>query len=896
MIEVFYDAETHFDREYSLSKMPTAAYVRDPRFQCFGAAIAIPGVHGPKWYDEPQMRELLDALPWEKVKLIAHNCVPADTEVLTPNGWVSIAQISKGGTAMQWHPETEALAFAEVLATTKQTNQTVLQWSSIFNHMACTEGHRVYYKTPSKMPWRATTAAQVANMGLNNVYIPLSGLYDPATPFLSDDECRLMEAIRADGSFPVANSARFSLKKPRKIERLLTLLDRLQMPYVTAPRKGDPSVLIVRLHKNERLSAIHQVLGPKKKYTMRAVLQMPLRAKQVILEESMFWDGSDTHRTCKSFSWATACRETAEAFQLMAHTSGWRLSGRWVPNNRGYSKDAVGRTLFVATVKRSNRGKLQYAPERVEGVDVYCITVPSGAFLARRNGRVFVTGNCSFDGLILSERYGKYPALHHDTMHQARYAIAQGLLPPEQRTSLASLMPLVGMTKGDTEAAVAAGGEQLASYALDDITATMRLKEYMPALPDDEAAISDLHIRMAVEPRFHLDEELLRSIASEQPSEEAQALRSKAAFAAALRAAGVEPEMKRGKKGADYAFAKTDDFMKKLGQHPNPVVRLLVDLRLDGASSIERTRAQKFLDIGSPCPMPLLYYGAGSGRSSGVEINPQNLPARGGVPRLRKSLIAPPGHKIVVVDSSQIEVRVMTWRAKDRRTQALFDSGQDVYTALAAQMYHKPASECGKESRERQIAKSARLALQFAQGRDGFQTYCARSNLYISAMEADQAVVQFRALNPEVTQLWSVLETEARRDKGLQLPSGRRIVYSGLRNSANGMCWTPPAIFRKSPAPAEENIWKGTFANNWVQGTARDLVMQQTVRWDRVLRSLGGAVVLSVHDEAVGIVPDEAVQEAEASALEAFAWLPAWAEGLTVKGEVKSGINYGVKG
>lgn len=516
-------------------------------------------------------------------------------------------------------------------------------------------------------------------------------------------------------------------------------------------------------------------------------------------------------------------------------------------------------------------------------------------------GKVRLTcHNSSFDGLILSEKYRKYPAQHHDTMHQARYAIAQGLLPPEQRTSLASLMPLVGMTKGDTEAAVAAGGEQLASYALDDITATMRLKDYMPALPEDEAAISDLHIRMAVEPRFHLDEELLRSITAEIPPPEGEWLGKNEFFAQALRARGIEPLTKSGKKKEIYAFAKTDDFIKELLIHPDPVVRTLVQLRLDNKSNIERTRAQTFLDIGSPLPAPLAYYKAVTGRSSGAADdddteggqNMQNLPTRNGEARLRRALRAPEGYKIMSVDSSQVEVRVITWRSKDAKTQEVFDSGRDVYTAQAADMYNRPESECKKGTRYREIAKSARLGLQFAQKANGFRTYCARSNLYITQQEAEDAVVRFERATQPVVRLWAELERLVRRDKGLQLPSGRRIVYSGIQADGYKLSWVPQAIFQKRAVAMREHLWKGTFVNNWVQGTARDLVMQQTVRLANTVRSLGAHVILSVHDEAVLMVPDAAVEDVKQAALECFSWVPDWAEGLRVKGNVNYGQHY----
>ena len=63
-------------------------------------------------------------------------------------------------------------------------------------------------------------------------------------------------------------------------------------------------------------------------------------------------------------------------------------------------------------------------------------------------------------------------------------------------------------------------------------------------------------------------------------------------------------------------------------------------------------------------PIPLRYSAAHTHRLGGDwKMNMQNLPSgRGGkVTKLRKALIAPPGHKVVVADLGQIEARLTAW-------------------------------------------------------------------------------------------------------------------------------------------------------------------------------------------------------------------------------------------
>lgn len=165
-------------------------------------------------------------------------------------------------------------------------------------------------------------------------------------------------------------------------------------------------------------------------------------------------------------------------------------------------------------------------------------------------------------------------------------------------------------------------------------------------------------------------------------------------FADLLRAEDIEPPAKISpawiKKPKDlrddeskyvYAFAKDDtkfitlpDQTDAWGFDPNDLadvpliaakqarLQLLVDVRIAVKSTTNITRAQRFLtasDNGWSLPCGYAYYRAHTGRLGGNnQMNMQNL-TRGG--ELRLSILAPPGHQIVVNDSGQIEARVNAW-------------------------------------------------------------------------------------------------------------------------------------------------------------------------------------------------------------------------------------------
>lgn len=504
---------------------------------------------------------------------------------------------------------------------------------------------------------------------------------------------------------------------------------------------------------------------------------------------------------------------------------------------------------------------------------------------------VAVAHNAGFDGSIAWQEYGWRPELWLDTMLMARYAIAQGLLPAGLRTSLLALGAHYGMSKGDTAQAVDAGGQVLRDYALNDVAMTARvLRELCGAVPRHELELMDLHVRMQAEPVLSLDTVLLHELAQaeEIPGEVAAACRSRAQFVRLLEAQGVAVPTKTTPRGREApAIAKADSFMVGLQQHADPVVRELARVRLSVASTIKESRARRLLEVGAPLPVPLLYYGAHTGRASGQDkLNLQNLPARGPAGRLRNAILAPPGHQLVVVDSSQVEVRVLAWLAGCEALLRAFRAGADPYRDFGSRRYGKAPEDITDE--ERKISKAAVLALGFGQGANGFLAYCERSQVPVTdPREARQIVEAYRHSYPEVPLLWRKAEADIARTGRQVLPSKRVLTYPGLRREGREMVYTKHAIFSKSRTGDTVKVWGGLATENLVQAVARDVVMWQTLQLRNKHR-----VVLSVHDEVVMVVPHERVEEALRDAEEAFARVPSWAPGLPVKGEAKAGAVY----
>lgn len=79
------DFETYYDRAFSLSKLTTEQYIRDPRFEVIGVAVRVDGGE-TQWFSGPkaQTKKFLDSFPWDNAVAVAHNAM-FDMAILT---WV----------------------------------------------------------------------------------------------------------------------------------------------------------------------------------------------------------------------------------------------------------------------------------------------------------------------------------------------------------------------------------------------------------------------------------------------------------------------------------------------------------------------------------------------------------------------------------------------------------------------------------------------------------------------------------------------------------------------------------------------------------------------------------------------------------------------------------------
>ena len=241
--------------------------------------------------------------------------------------------------------------------------------------------------------------------------------------------------------------------------------------------------------------------------------------------------------------------------------------------------------------------------------------------------------------------------------------------------------------------------------ARDALNAEEICNRLLPLFPREELVSIDWTIRAYSEPQLIGYAQEFEEIARNEEQRKADLLRSlgltkdlltsNAKFAEILEALGVEVEKKANSKGQMIpAVAKSDSFMKDLLNSEDETVKLLAETRLAVKSSIRETRAGRMADMSSRGMMAVYYYFCGAQNttrhSGGDKFNWQNLERKG---PMRKAIAAPKGKKLIIVDKSQIECRILNAASGQEDVVERFRSGEDIYCYNASMLYGFPVNK-----------------------------------------------------------------------------------------------------------------------------------------------------------------------------------------------------------
>ena len=231
---------------------------------------------------------------------------------------------------------------------------------------------------------------------------------------------------------------------------------------------------------------------------------------------------------------------------------------------------------------------------------------------------------------------------------------------------------------------------------------------------------------------------------------------------------------------------------------------------------------------------------AATGRLSSSDPNLQNIPIRRAEGRrIRQAFIPPEGHKLVSIDYSQIELRLMAHFSGDKGLVDAFNEGRDIHRATAAEIFGLAPDAV--EDDQRRAAKSINFGLIY-----GMSAFGLAKQLNIPRNEAGNYIKRFFERYPGVEAFMENTKESARETGFVETLYGRRLYLPEI-NARN---------------PQHRQYAERTAINAPLQGTAADLIKRAMIDVAAWLETNAPDVrmIMQVHDELVFEIPDDQAQ------------------------------------
>ncbi|GGA81851.1 DNA polymerase I [Ornithinibacillus halotolerans] len=231
-----------------------------------------------------------------------------------------------------------------------------------------------------------------------------------------------------------------------------------------------------------------------------------------------------------------------------------------------------------------------------------------------------------------------------------------------------------------------------------------------------------------------------------------------------------------------------------------------------------------------------------TGRLSSIDPNLQNIPIRIEEGRKIRQAFVPSEKDWIMfaADYSQIELRVLAHIAKDEKLIAAFQTGQDIHTQTAMEVFHVSEDEVTSDMRRQ--AKAVNFGIVY-----GISDFGLSQNLGITRKEAKQFIERYFESYPGVKSYMDEIVQEAK---------------------LNGYVTTLMNRRRYLPEITSRNFNLRSFAertamNTPIQGTAADIIKKAMIDLREKLKDekMQARMLLQVHDELILEAPKEELEK-----------------------------------
>ncbi len=233
-----------------------------------------------------------------------------------------------------------------------------------------------------------------------------------------------------------------------------------------------------------------------------------------------------------------------------------------------------------------------------------------------------------------------------------------------------------------------------------------------------------------------------------------------------------------------------------------------------------------------------------TGRLSSTEPNLQNIPVRTPLgAEMRKMFVAPAGSVLVDADYSQIELRLLAHMSGDGAMIGGFNSGVDIHTVTASQVFGLPQDQVPPELRR--AAKAVNFGIVY-----GISAYSLSEDIHVTMAQAKEYMEKYFEHYSGVRAYMDRVVEQGREDGYVSTMYGRRR-------------WLPEL---SSSNYNTRSFGERVALNMPIQGTAADIIKLAMIKVDARLRAEGleARLVLQVHDELIVECPEREADKVKA--------------------------------
>ena len=290
------------------------------------------------------------------------------------------------------------------------------------------------------------------------------------------------------------------------------------------------------------------------------------------------------------------------------------------------------------------------------------------------------------------------------------------------------------------------------------------------------------------------------------------------------------------KKTSTGYFSTSESVLQKLSDE-NDIVKDILEYR--SLAKLKSTYTDKIAEIcDQNSRVHTSYHQAvtSTGRLSSSDPNLQNIPIRTkeGI-TIREAFIAPANKKILAMDYSQIELRLMAHYSQDPIMLNSFKKNEDIHKRTASEIFGTELSEVDDEMRRR--AKTINFGLLY-----GMSAFGLSNQLGVSRAEADIFLNNYFERYSDVKKFMSDIVEKSKETKYVETLYGRKIHVPNI-TASNYMV-------RQAAERAA--------INGPLQGSAADIIKIAMIKIDEWINLNAPEIkmILQVHDELVYEVPN----------------------------------------